>query len=209
MLLIKSKCMTVQLWGRNILQKIGLVLYRCFWRVLLSILCVVVDVLFVYASELLLGFIWLFWDKVWLFLVKTGWQPCCVLQQDSILQAGVWATQSSRTPMLDYCFSTRRQNSAVTNSCAAALSLFSSDILTWRADSLYSVQWHVKKGSACRRICILSTNFAKTLVRKHEYDVKLWRHKHRTPQANDHHMPLNETPHETFLRTPLIATAIL
>ena len=21
----------------------------------------------------------LFWDKVWLFLVKTGWQPCCVV----------------------------------------------------------------------------------------------------------------------------------
>jgi len=20
--------------------------------------------------------IWLFWDKVWLFLMKTGWQPC-------------------------------------------------------------------------------------------------------------------------------------
>ena len=23
--------------------------------------------------------IWLFWDKVWLSLVKTGWQPCCVV----------------------------------------------------------------------------------------------------------------------------------
>jgi len=27
---------------------------------------------------------------------------------------------------------------------------------------------------------IVSTNFAKTLVWKHLYDVKLWRHKHRT-----------------------------
>jgi len=33
-------------------------------------------------------------------------------------------------------FSTRSQNFAVMNSCVAALSLFSSDILTWSADSL-------------------------------------------------------------------------
>ena len=50
---------------------------------------------------------------------------------------------------------------------------------------------------------IRSTNFARTVVWKHEYDVKLWRHKDREPQTNDHHMPLNETPHENFLRTPL------
>jgi len=40
----------------------------------------------------------------------------------------------------------------------------------------------------------MSTNFAKTLVWKHEYDVKLWRHKQRTPNTNDHSMPLNELP---------------
>jgi len=40
----------------------------------------------------------------------------------------------------------------------------------------------------------MSTNFAKTLVWKHEYDVKLWRHKQRTPNTNDHHMPLKENP---------------
>jgi len=45
----------------------------------------------------------------------------------------------------------------------------------------------------------MSINFAW----KHEYDVKLWRHKQRTPNTNDHQMPLNETPHENFLRTPL------
>jgi len=51
---------------------------------------------------------------------------------------------------------------------------------------------------------IMSTHFAKTLVWKHEYDVKLWRHKHRTPQTNDHHMSLNETPPwKNFLRPPL------
>jgi len=37
-------------------------------------------------------------------------------------------------------FSTRRQTFAVVNSCAAALILLSSDILTSSADSLYSVQ---------------------------------------------------------------------
>jgi len=30
---------------------------------------------------------------------------------------------------------------------------------------------------------------------KHEYDTKLWRHKERTPNTNDHHTPLHETPH--------------
>jgi len=51
----------------------------------------------------------------------------------------------------------------------------------------------------------MSTNFAKTLVWKHGNDVKLWRHKHRTPNTNNHHMTLNQnTPHENFLRTPLI-----
>jgi len=29
-----------------------------------------------YALKLVFGFFWLFLDKVWLFLVKTGWQPC-------------------------------------------------------------------------------------------------------------------------------------
>ena len=41
---------------------------------------------------------------------------------------------------------------------------------------------------------IMSTNLAKTLVWKQENDVKLWRHKQRTPNANDHHMTLNQTP---------------
>jgi len=41
-------------------------------------------------------------------------------------------------------FSTRRQTFAVMNSCAVALSLLSSDILTLSADSVYSVQRHIK-----------------------------------------------------------------
>jgi len=32
---------------------------------------------------------------------------------------------------------------AVMNHCVVALSVFPSDILTWSADSLYSVQWHI------------------------------------------------------------------
>jgi len=31
-----------------------------------------------------------------------------------------------------------------------------------------------------------------------EYDVKLWRHKDRTPQTNYHHTPLNEPPQSKF-----------
>ena len=41
------------------------------------------------------------------------------------------------------------------------------------------------------------------LVWKQDYDVKLWRHNQRTPNKNDYPMPLNEPPHENFLRTPL------
>ena len=48
----------------------------------------------------------------------------------------------------------------------------------------------------------------KTFVWKHEYDVKLWLHKQRTPNTNDRHMPLNETPHEIFLRTPLVSNGV-
>jgi len=45
---------------------------------------------------------------------------------------------------------------------------------------------------------IMSKNFAKTLIWKHEYDVKLWRHKQRTPNTNDHHMPQNDPPRKIF-----------
>ena len=41
---------------------------------------------------------------------------------------------------------------------------------------------------------IMSANFTKTLVWKHEYDVKLWLYKQHTPNTNDHLMLLNETP---------------
>ena len=55
--------------------------------------------------------------------------------------------------------------------------------------------WHINYGECVQKnIHNVSTNFAKTLVWKPECDIKLWRHKHRTPNINDHHMPLNETP---------------
>jgi len=37
---------------------------------------------------------------------------------------------------------------------------------------------------------VMSTNFAKTLVCKREYDVILWRHKQRVSSKNDQHTPL-------------------
>ena len=40
----------------------------------------------------------------------------------------------------------------------------------------------------------MSTNFAKTLVWKQDYDVILLRHKQRTPNTNDYPLPLHETP---------------
>jgi len=57
---MKNKCPKEQLRQKNMLLKIGLVLYRWFRRVLMSILCVVVHVLCVFASKLLSGFFWLF-----------------------------------------------------------------------------------------------------------------------------------------------------
>jgi len=73
---IDKKQMHVNVFlGKNMVLKVKLVLCRCFWLVLMSILCVVVHVLGVYAPELLSGIFWIFWDKVWLFLVKTGGNP--------------------------------------------------------------------------------------------------------------------------------------
>ena len=97
-------------------------------------------------------------------------------------------------------------NSCVTRSlmclqcCVVALSLFSSDILTWSGDSSwYSVQWHLKRMECIyKNMHSMSTNFAKTLALKYEYVVKLWRHKQRIPKTNDHYLLLNETPLKIF-----------
>jgi len=41
------------------------------------------------------------------------------------------------------CFYAQPDIFAIMNVCVVALSLFSPDILTWNADNLYSVQWHI------------------------------------------------------------------
>jgi len=48
------------------------------------------------------------------------------------------------TSVLLPCFNAQPDIFAVMNCCVVGLSVFSSDSLTWRANSLYSEQWHIK-----------------------------------------------------------------
>jgi len=148
------------------LLKIGLVLYRCFWRIFI-VYCVCGCACFMCTR--LKTAIWRFWDKVWLFFgedrlatllcskirsCKPGCapvSPATHLCSTARIRRDISAASFCCCKLLwrsDECvlppFSTRSQNFAVMNSCVAALSLFSSDILTWSADSVYSVQWHIK-----------------------------------------------------------------
>jgi len=111
--------------------------------------------------------IWRFWDKLWIFFgedrlatllcslarfdlanrgVRQPVQPhtnARLLVFDETLTQPNFAVVNCLDAVMSVFyspFSTRSQNVAVMNSCVAALSLFSSDILTWSADSLYSVQ---------------------------------------------------------------------
>jgi len=140
------------------LLKIGLVLYRCFWRVLMSILCMVVHVLCVYASKLLSGFVgarsvFFRWRQVGKPVVyfskiqscKPGYAPpspaahlCSTARIRRALAQPHFAIVNCSAAVMSVFyspFSTRNQNFAVMNSCVAALSVFSSDIPTWSADS--------------------------------------------------------------------------
>jgi len=54
-----------------------------FLRISMSILCLVMHMLCVFALKLLSDF---FWDKVWLFLMKTGWQPCSAVVRLAVQQ---------------------------------------------------------------------------------------------------------------------------
>jgi len=47
--------------------------------------------------------------------------------------------------------------------------------------------------SSALNMYVVSTNFAKTLICKREYDVILWRHKQRISNNNDHKTPLFNT----------------
>jgi len=52
----------------------------------------------------------------------------------------LWRSDTDECVLLP-CFNTQPDIFAVVNCYVVALSLFSSDIVTWSADSLYSVQW--------------------------------------------------------------------
>jgi len=133
----------------------------------MSILCVVVHVLCVYASKLLSGFFCFFLGQGLAFFgenrlasllcnlarfdlanrdVRQPVQPHTyarlLIFDETLAQPHFEVVNCSDAVMsvLYAPFSTRSQNFTVMNSCVAALSLFSSDILTWSADSLYSAQ---------------------------------------------------------------------
>ena len=76
MYFIKNKCTTVKLRGKKMLLKLGIALYRCFWRILISVLFLFMRVLCVYVLKPLSGIFWLFVGQDLFFLVKTNWQPC-------------------------------------------------------------------------------------------------------------------------------------
>jgi len=126
-------------------------------------LCVIAHVLCVYASNLLSGFAgqglaFFGEDRLATLLcsfarfdlanrgVRQPVQPYIYAQRlvfdDTLAQLHFAVVNCSDAVMSVFHspFSTRSQNFAVVNSCVVALSLFSSDILTWSADSLYSVQ---------------------------------------------------------------------
>ena len=72
------------------------------------------------------------------------------------------------------------------NCCIVALSLFSSDIVTWSADSIYSVQWHINYWECVHK----NMHIIQQTSPKRWFGNRLWRHKQRTPNTNDHHIPL-------------------
>jgi len=78
MLLIRNKCTTMSLRGKKMFLKSGTALHQCFWRVLMSILCLVMHISCVYALKLLSGF---FWDKVWLFWWRQVGNPVAATTQ--------------------------------------------------------------------------------------------------------------------------------
>jgi len=103
-------------------------------------------------------------------------------------------------------FSTHSQNFAVMNSCVAALSLISSDILTWSADSLYSVQWHKIRGVRLR--VEEYAYYVNKLRQNVGLDTWIWRQivtSQRPHTANKWPPYAREwnPPHEKFMRTPL------
>ena len=62
---------------KKIYLKSGTVLHQCFWRVLMSVLCLVMHILCLFALKPLSDFFWLFLGQGPDFLMNTAWQPCC------------------------------------------------------------------------------------------------------------------------------------
>jgi len=105
--------------------------------------------------------------------------------------------------ILFLCFNAQPGIFAVMNCCVAALRIFSSDILTWSADS--AVTHKIRGMRVLEERAYYVNKLRQNVGLENEYNFKLWRHKQRTPKTNDHHKPLNEhPPHEHFLRTPLM-----
>ena len=76
------------------------------------------------------------------------------------------------------------------NCCVVALSSFSSDIPTWSADSLYSVQWR-----KIRKVRVEEYAYCVNKLRQNVgWETWIWRHTQWTPNTNNHHTPRNENP---------------
>jgi len=73
---------------------------------------------------------------------------------------------------------------------------------------IFSAMTHKIRIVDVEKICILCQQTSPNRCLETWIWRKMWRHKQHTLHTNDHHMPLNETPHENFLRTPLIWTNI-
>jgi len=87
--------------------------------------------------------------------------------------------------------------------CVVALSVFSSDILTWSTDSLYSVQWHkIKRVHVEEYACCVNR-----LRQNVGLETWIWRQivTSQTAQTKYEWPPYATecAPHENFLRTPL------
>jgi len=82
---------------------------------------------------------------------------------------------------------------AVMNCCVVGSSFFSSDILAWSADSLHPVQWHKISWVRVDQYAYYAKKRRQN-VGLETYDIKLWRHKQRTSNKNDHHTPPNVKP---------------
>ena len=81
------------------------------------------------------------------------------------------------------CFNAQPDIFAVMNCSVAALNLFSSDILTWSVDSLYSVQWHKIRGLDVEEYAY----YVNKLRQKVGFETWIWRQKVTSQTAHTKH----------------------